>query len=231
MERLNEKKINAIIYFNNLILNELRLNGINCWIAGGCLRDYFNGKSTSSDCDIFFKNLNSFNKAVNYFKSNGAEIIWESGNAIKVKYKGNVYDLIKIFFKTPNETINNFDLTICMFATDGHKIYHGKTSFSDLKDKKIVLYRVSKPFSTLKRVLKHYKKGFNMSSEETKNLYKYIYSIKYDDELNINGSSGENLINISKNIKSDGFFNTYKNLIFISLGLITIYGSYKILKK
>jgi hypothetical protein len=238
MEKLNQKKVTSLIHFNNLILKELRFNGINCWIAGGVLRDYFGDKKSTSDCDIFFKNINDFNKAVKYFKSNGAKIIWESNNGMKVQYKGNVYDLIKIFFKNPNDTIDSFDFTISMFATDGNKIYHGINSFNDLKEKKLVLNKISKPFSTLKRVLKHYNKGFNMSAEETKKLYKYLNNMEYNDEtnnlLNMNGSSGENLINTAINKEPDGFFNrdkNNKNWIYIPLGLMIIYATYKTLKK
>ena len=50
----------TLIYFNNLILGELRRNGIDCWIAGGCLRDYFSQKPMKSDCDIFFPNNDEF---------------------------------------------------------------------------------------------------------------------------------------------------------------------------
>ena len=54
---INVNKALTLVYFNNLILGELRRNGIKSWIAGGVLRDYFSEKPLKSDCDIFFPNL------------------------------------------------------------------------------------------------------------------------------------------------------------------------------
>ena len=51
---INVNKALTLIYFNNLILGELSKNGINCWIAGGALRDYFSNIPLKSVCDIFF---------------------------------------------------------------------------------------------------------------------------------------------------------------------------------
>ncbi|MFW6311149.1 MAG: hypothetical protein ACOC1K_02825 [Nanoarchaeota archaeon] len=42
----------AISYFNHVILN--RLKDIDCWVAGGAVRDYFMYGYPKSDVDIFF---------------------------------------------------------------------------------------------------------------------------------------------------------------------------------
>jgi hypothetical protein len=184
----------TLVYFNNLILGELRKNGIESWIAGGVLRDYFSNKPLKSDCDIFFPNIEEFNKAKSYLASKGAKTIWESENGMKVNYKGNTFDLVKIFMPNPLATISRFDFTISMFATDGKEVYYGNNTLKDLQDRKLVINTVVNPLSTLKRVLKHYKKGFTMSAEETKKLYESLNSLPYDDTddlLNANGSSGE----------------------------------------
>jgi hypothetical protein len=193
---INVNKAMTLVYFNNLILGELRRNGINCWIAGGVLRDYFSNKPLKSDCDIFFPNVEEFDKAKNHFMSNGGKIIWESENGMKVTYKGNTFDLVKIFRPNPTATIARFDFTISMFATDGRDLFYGNNSLKDLQDRKLVINNIINPLSTLKRVLKHYKKGFTMSAEETKKLYASLNSLPYDDSddlLNANGSSGVNM--------------------------------------
>jgi hypothetical protein len=193
---INVNKALTLVYFNNLILGELRKNGINAWIAGGVLRDYFSDKPLKSDCDIFFPSLTEFNKAKNHFMSNGGKVIWESENGMKVTYKGNTFDLVKIFKPNPLETISRFDFTISMFATDGKDVYYGNNSLKDLQDRKLVINTIVNPLSTLKRVLKHYKKGYTMSSEETKKLYTSLNNLPYDtsdDLLSANGSSGEGL--------------------------------------
>jgi hypothetical protein len=190
---INVNKALTLVYFNNLILGELRRNGIQSWIAGGVLRDYFSDKPLKSDCDIFFPNLDEYIKAKNYFSRNNGKIIWESENGMKVNYKGNTFDLVKIFASNPNATINRFDFTISMFATDGSDVYYGNNSLKDLQDRKLVINTIVNPLSTLKRVLKHYKKGFTMSAEETKKLYTALNNLPYDDSddlLNANGTSG-----------------------------------------
>jgi hypothetical protein len=193
---LNINKALTLVYFNNLILGELRKNGINCWIAGGALRDYFTEKPLKSDCDIFFPNFQEYNKAKNYFLSKGSDIIWESENGMKVNHNGSTFDLIKIIRATPLDTISRFDFTISMLATDGKDIYYGKNSLKDLQDRKLVINEVINPLSTLKRVLKHYRKGYTMSAEETKKLYTALKNLPYDesdDLLNANGTSGESI--------------------------------------
>ena len=192
---INVNKAMTLVYFNNLILGELRRNGINAWIAGGILRDYFSDMPMKSDCDIYFPNVEEFNKAKNHLLSNGGKIIWESENGMKVTYKGNTFDLVKIFRPNPTATIARFDFTISMFATDGRDLFYGNNSLKDLQDRKLVINNIINPLSTLKRVLKHYKKGFTMSAEETKKLYASLNSLPYDDSddlLNANGSSGAN---------------------------------------
>lgn len=191
---INVNKPLTLVYFNNLILGELRRQGIDAWVAGGVLRDYFLQKPLKSDCDIFFPNATEFEKAKNYLLSKGAKIIWESENGMKVTYRGNTYDLVKIFTPNPMATISRFDFTISMLATDGKDLYYGNNTLKDLQDRKLVLNTIVNPLSTLKRVLKHYKKGFTMSAEETKKLYGALNTMPYDetdDLLNANGSSGE----------------------------------------
>jgi len=192
---INVNKAVTLVYFNNLILGELRKNGIESWIAGGVLRDYFSDKPLKSDCDIFFPNIQEFNKAKSYLTSKGAKVIWESENGMKVTYKGNTFDLVKIFMPNPLATIGRFDFTVSMLATDGKELYYGNNTLKDLQDRKLVINTIVNPLSTLKRVLKHYKKGFTMSAEETKKLYESLNGMPYDDTddlLNANGSSGAN---------------------------------------
>jgi len=204
MKELDKKKISAIVYCNNLILKELKDNGINCWVAGGILRDYFSNKNMASDCDIFFPSVNDYNKAKNYLKTKGAKTIFDNENGTKVIYLNNTFDLVKIIFKNPSDTINKSDFTVTMFATDGQKLYYGKNSFKDLQNKQLVINVISNPDSTFNRVLKHYKKGFEMSSDETKKLYLALNNLssnQKDDLLNaiesyanyLPPSSGQNL--------------------------------------
>jgi hypothetical protein len=191
---ININKPLTTLYFNNLILGELKKNGITSWIAGGALRDYYTDKPAKSDYDVYFPSQEDFDKAKNYFISNGGQISWESEHGMKVEYKGKVYDLVKIFSKNPLDTISKFDLTISQIATDGNDVYFGKDSLNHLQHRNLVIHNIASPFNTLKRTLKHYKKGYTMSLEEQKKLYDLLKSMPYDDTddlLNASGSSGQ----------------------------------------
>jgi hypothetical protein len=161
--------------FNKLILDDLKANNINCWIAGGCLRDYFSGRNIVTDCDMFFPNDQEYSKTRQFLLNKGGDIIWESDNGVKFNYKDNTFDLVKFHAKDPMETIKKFDFTVSQFAIDGDKLYYGNSSFDDLKENKLVLNYITNPFSTLKRALSHYGKGFYMDSDEMAKLYTDSY--------------------------------------------------------
>lgn len=191
-EQMNE----APMYFNSTIMGEL--SGINCWVAGGAIRDYFIG-ITPIDYDIYFPNEKEFKKAKKYLENNGAEKTWESGNGVKYNYKGIVVDLVKIYSPSPEATIENFDFTCCMLAIKGYEIFYGETTFKDLYSRKLIIYKVTSPLSTLKRTYKYIYKGFTISAAEAKKLYEIIKALPYQygegiDYLNADGdvsSSGE----------------------------------------
>jgi hypothetical protein len=250
MKEIDKKKISAIVYCNNLILKELKDKGVNCWIAGGVLRDYLSDRTWSSDCDIFFPNANEFNKAKNYLKSKGARTIYESDKGVKVIYKNNTFDLAKVFFNNPMDTINKSDFTATMFATDGNRIYYGENSFRDLQDGKIVINKISNPTSTFKRVLKHFKKGFSMSSNETEKLYSSLNNLSSEESrglLNATGTSADYLTNTSADyltpikteVKTDlkttpetnNFIEKNKKYLLISLALVVGYIAFNKFKK
>ena len=136
-----------IIYqLNQIILNELLYNNINCWIAGGSLRTFLNNELLSNkkyiiqeinDYDIFFNNESDFNKAKDYFLNNNAIIIRSNNNGLKLLYNNNKFDLIKLFFNNPIETIKSFDFTITQIAFDGSNLYYHKDFFDHLKIEKL----------------------------------------------------------------------------------------------
>lgn len=226
---ININKAYTLVYFNNLILGELRKNGINCWIAGGVLRDYFIEKPLNSDCDIFFPNIEEYNKAKKYFLSKGYGVIWESNNGMKVNNKGKTFDLVKIFAKSPLDTVARFDFTISMLATDGKDIFYGKNALKDLQDRKLVINTVVNPLSTLKRVLKHYKKGFTMSAEETKKLYTALNSLPYNetnDLLNANGGSGDALAPKTVIVREDAPPPSTDYIKYIAIGAVVLLVAY-----
>lgn len=196
---------NAINRFNSLILKELKDAQINCWIAGGSVRDYFTGITKASDYDLFFPSEEEYLKAKNYLNEKNAIVKWESNNGIKVLYNNNTFDLVKTrFFATPEDTIREFDFTVSMFAVDGNKVYHGETSFIDLSKKQLMINKITFPESTLYRAFKYYKKGFTMCAGEMKKIIEAIKNmpkeIQTENNNNTSSATTENEV-----ISGDGF--------------------------
>ena len=109
---------NAVKRYNEIILQEMKDNGITCWLCGGAIRDYFMGIPIKTDYDMFFPNNTEQEKAKVYFLSKGAEIKYENENSCKLKYNNNTYDIVKKYFADPQASINEFDFTVSMFAVD-----------------------------------------------------------------------------------------------------------------
>lgn len=166
---------NCVDRFGKIILNELKKNSIDCWIAGGIVRDYFSSIPLKGDFDLFFPNKEEMEKCLMFLKKSGAEVVWESDNGSKLKYNGIVIDVVKHYFKTPEECINNFDFTISMFAVDNKTVYYGKTSFIDLAKKQLMINKITYPASTMRRILKYVKNGYWICNGE---LRKVIESIQ-----------------------------------------------------
>lgn len=177
---------NAVLKFNKIILTELKEQNIKCWIAGGSVRDYFMSQPIKTDYDIFFPNVEEYNKAYKYFKEKECSIKWESDNGCKIVYNKNTFDLVKKFFKDPEDTINQFDFTVSMFAVDNERVYHGESSFIDLSKKQLMINKITYPASTLSRTLRYYKKGFSMCLGETRKLFEAIQNSKPNIPINTN---------------------------------------------
>jgi hypothetical protein len=153
---------NAVERYNKIILAELKEGGVICWIAGGALRDYF------------LPNQENYDRAAAYFKGKEAKVIWESDNGMKVRYKRRIYDLIKIHFAGPQETIDSFDFTACQLACDGNKMFVGPTTFMDLAKRQLMINNITYPPSTLSRAFKYHHKGFSICQGEMRKIVEAI---------------------------------------------------------
>jgi len=177
---------NAVDHFGRIILDELYDNDIECWIAGGAVRDFFMGKTKVKDYDLFFPNEDEYNKAYSWLTlENDGVIMWDSDNGTKVVYEGHTFDLVKKFWATPTDTINAFDFTVSMLAVDGEKVYHGESTFIDLAKRQLMFNTITYPGSSMKRAFRYYQKGFQMCGGEQTKLYESIRNA----QVNINEST------------------------------------------
>lgn len=207
---------NALKYFNTLILKELHAIAI-CWVAGGCVRDYFSTGKLDSDIDIFFPDADQFEKCRMYLleateqtikeiidekevikiiPKDRAAVLFQNDNVIKIKYRGRKYDLVKKYFASPELTIDEFDFTVCCAATDGKKVFTHNTFWMDLAKRQLMLHKLPFPLSTLWRLQKYIKKGYTICSGETLKLGKAIGA------LQLNTKEGE-----SKAVEEDDFYD------------------------
>jgi len=182
---------NAVERYGKLILNELKEANINCWLAGGALRDYFAGVKVNTDYDLFFPNEIEYEKAKVYFKAKECTVKWESDNGMKVVYNGKTFDLVKKFFATPKETIDAFDFTVSMFAVDTENVYYGETTFMDLAKRQLMINKITYPASTMSRAFRYYKKGFSMCLGEMKKLVEAIQDMPKPEPKNEEQSQNE----------------------------------------
>jgi hypothetical protein len=171
---INQETINsAPAYFNEEVLNEFRDNNIDCWVAGGSVRDYLIGQEPK-DYDIYFPNETEYKKAERFLYENGGQVVFETENGKKYQIGDRHYDLVKIFNNSPEDTISRFDYTICMFAVDGERLIGGDRSMEDLQSGKLKLNFVANADSTLARSYKFTKRGFSMSNAETQKLSRIL---------------------------------------------------------
>jgi len=191
---------NCVERHKTLILQELKDVNVVCWIAGGAVRDYFMGRGVKSDYDIFFPDEVNYNRASAMLKGLKAEVVWESENGMKLKYKDKKFDLVKKFFDSPQSTIDAFDFTVSMFAVDYNKVYHGETSFIDLSKRQLMINKITYPPSTLSRALRYKEKGFNICQEELKKIILSIQKMGIPEP--------EPIIDVAEDERTtgDGFF-------------------------
>jgi hypothetical protein len=193
---------NCVKYFNKIILNELKDHCI-VWVAGGAVRDYFSIGKLTTDIDLYFPDVDNFEKAKKYLmeqktvkvtkEEDGKTIIesypkplakkyFENDNVIMVTYKGRKFDLIKKYFPSPELTISEFDFTVSCAAVDLGKVYTHETFFIDLAKRQLMINKLPFPLSTMWRMQKYIQKGFYMCSGEMLKLSKAIGALQTNTE-------------------------------------------------
>lgn len=196
---------NCVKYFNRVILDELKSYG-SVWVAGGCVRDYFSVGKLSSDIDLYFPTQSDFDGVKKYLveqtykqvieknddkeiikqlPKKKAKVIFENDNVIKLLYNGRQFDLVKKFFASASDCINEFDFTVCSAAVDIKQVYTHETFFIDLSKRQLMINKLPFPLSTMRRMQKYIQRGYYMCSGEMLKLSKAI------GELQTNTAEGE----------------------------------------
>jgi len=165
----------APTFFKKYILLELP-EGVDAWVAGGALRDYFlyGYIKGETDIDIFTTDQGNFNLIVNelhkYYNRKG-----ETDFAITFTDKEDeekIVQVIKKFYKSGQECIKTFDLTCCcayigMMGDDNVYFDSAKEFYTDNCAKKLRFVNLhDNPTLTLSRIAKYQKKGFEIEDDE-----------------------------------------------------------------
>ena len=140
----------------------LKLLGKDTFLAGGALRSYLSSEKVN-DFDLFFTNPERPRKVLDHLLKNKFVKVFHCPNdeLISLKKKNIHIQLIMDKYHTsPSKLIETFDFTICMFATDGKTLFTTKEALKHLKQKVIMINRITFPASSIKRFGKYTDYGF-----------------------------------------------------------------------
>lgn len=170
-------KRDILEYFNRRVFS--LLPGVECWVAGGAVRQFcIQGNTNDTDIDLFFPNEEELRKALNLLDVDKEVEVQET----KFAYNIGHLDLVKRTFKHPQEIIDDFDFTVCAIAVDRTSVTFHEDFRRDIEHREIILNHATDPIRNLLRVLKYTKKGFNIPEYELLKIVQGIMKIKEGDE-------------------------------------------------
>lgn len=136
------------------------------WIAGGAVRDFVRDEPLDSDVDVFFTDENACASFMAEMKARPDYRETRATDGVVTFYitidgKPVLCQAVKIrWYADMQECIDNFDYTVCQFATDGTTLLCGPYSLFDLARKRLAVHRVTFGASSVRRMLKYARKGF-----------------------------------------------------------------------
>lgn len=157
------------------------LKRLDFYIAGGSLLSIIQEK-TINDIDIYMPFPKKQESLKSLFELRGW-CVDETHNTITFSLEtGEKVQLINSFVGTPEEVLSSFDYVPCMIAYSPKErlIYRHEDFYELIEDYKLVFNSNAEyPVSSLRRLIKYAKKGYNISLED---LYELIIKI---NELNL----------------------------------------------
>ena len=147
------------------------------------MRDYFQQKPCTSDIDVFFASPEDLAEGIRSLEETDARLIYSRKNVQGYIFKRRKIELIKNrFFPGPEETIDEFDFTVCCAAINhwGRVVVH-PNFFEDLAANRLVIHQLDYPLGTLARLPRYVEKGFKPCNGTLLRLAKAIQSIDFDD--------------------------------------------------
>lgn len=175
--------------FNKIFFDRLKeddgwtVNPEDYAIAGGALRDSLVGEKLK-DIDIFCKDEKARDQLEAWFASQPDVKILE-GNDILSNYKldGYWFQIIrdKFYDLETAELIESFDFTICGIMMHKDEIRTLPTFFEDMVTKRLRINKLPFPLSSLERLQKYVKKGYNACNGTLLEIAKGIQTVNLDN--------------------------------------------------
>lgn len=85
------------------------------------------------------------------------------------------------YYDTPEEIIDSFDFTICMFAINGDELIITPEALYDLGRKRLAINKLTYPVSTMRRLLKYKDQGFTAYNGCLTNLLEHTILLSTTD--------------------------------------------------
>lgn len=164
-------------YFDELILSEF--TDIDCWVGGGSILSFLD-KREINDIDLYFSSEEERSKCIQYLTKNGALKIDNNHYTSKFVYSNKssfnnqniLLDLIKVYYKTPIECMENeIDFSVCAIATDGIEVHKVANFENDFINKRLIFNNIQNTFLNMWRIVKYVSRGYSISEEELMKLY------------------------------------------------------------
>jgi len=213
-------------YFDKLIIKDMPQN-LDFWIAGGSVADAFTKGKIEGDIDMYFPNQENYDKALEYFKSKG-KVIYDEENSVKIKTANFEVDLVKNFSPSKEDTVSQFDYTICTGIVDRSGVHFSKEFIYALKNKKLQVNSLCNPIGAVKRIKKYAKRGYDLSNKE---LQKIVNKIARTDVQELY-ASGQKLTGSYGGIKPQPKEEKKPNYaLYGGIGLAVLVGGYLITKR
>lgn len=167
-----------------------KIEDINCWLAGGCFRAFFQPSEKIDDIDIFTVDRKEAARLIYRLRKEfDFQPYFINKNAIKgiIKSGGKQFkvDVVKRFYENQEKSIEDFDYSVSKFSYSlkSKAVVYSENFFADLIMKRLVIPDTGygNPLGSLKRLTKYQKKGYSACNGTLLTIAKRISSVDFNN--------------------------------------------------
>jgi hypothetical protein len=156
-------------------------------LAGGACRKYFenqyrdhdkNDLLGDTDFDVFVFNQETFNIIDRLLCTTHSTVHGFTSGLVKFKSKTHPIRKIDIIYnpkyRSAAEVIEDFDLRCCQCYFQEDRFTSVKEFLDDIICKKLVINNIRRPYSTLNRLMRYSRKGYNLTEDAAAEFFDHI---------------------------------------------------------